>query len=233
MLFRSVVMAFNWGAVSALTIDDSRHLLSRAGLGPTAAEISTLAPLSRADAVKRLIAGKRTEAGTPMPDFVGGSRDLYRNVDKLDVEARKVYEDRVRQQGDAMRAWWFAELLATPSPLTERMVLIWHNHFVSSFNTVRAPDLLMKQNALFRRYALGNYREMVHEVARDPAMMKFLDTVQSRKAAPNENFARELMELFTLGEGNYTEADIKELANLSPARGQTHAKRTDDAAIAG
>lgn len=218
VLMLTVLLLFAQIASSAaLSIDEARHLLSRAGLGPTAAEIAAIAPLSRADAVKSLIAGRRTDAVTPAPPFVSGPRDLYRNVDKLDAAGRKAQEDTVREQGDAIRAWWFAELLATPSPLTERMVLTWHNHFVASFNTVRAPDLLFRQNAMFRRHALGDFRALVHDVARDPAMMKYLDTVQSKKAAPNENFARELLELFTLGEGRYAETDIKELARVFTA----------------
>jgi uncharacterized protein (DUF1800 family) len=207
----------NVAAAAALTIDEARHLLARAGLGPTAAEIAALAPLTREQAVDLLLAGRRTEAVTPAPEFVAGPRDLYRNVEKLDAEGRKAQEDQVRAQGDAIRAWWFAELLATPSPLTERMAMTWHNHFVSSFNTVRAPDLLFKQNVLFRRHALGDFRALVHEIARDRAMMKYLDTVQSKKTAPNENFARELLELFTLGEGHYGETDIKELARVFTA----------------
>jgi uncharacterized protein (DUF1800 family) len=104
------------------------------------------------------------------------------------------------------------EMLATPSPLTERMVLFWHNHFVSSFNKVRDPEALVRQNLTFRRLGLVDFRGLLTATARDPAMMLYLDTTQNRRQGPNENFARELFELFTLGEGHYSEDDIKQAA---------------------
>jgi uncharacterized protein (DUF1800 family) len=100
----------------------------------------------------------------------------------------------------------------TPSPLTEKMTLFWHNHFVSSDQKVRAPQLMYRQNMLLRTHALGNFGTLLHEIARDPAMVIYLDNASNRKERPNENFAREVMELFTLGEGHYTENDIKEAA---------------------
>ena len=92
------------------------------------------------------------------------------------------------------------------------MTLFWHNHFVSALDKVRSPQMMYQQNLLLRRYALGNFGEMLHAVARDPAMMRYLDTANNRKGQPNENFAREVMELFTLGEGHYSEQDIREAA---------------------
>ena len=92
------------------------------------------------------------------------------------------------------------------------MTLFWHNHFVSSQQKVRSPQLMYRQNVLLRSHALGNFGELLHAVARDPAMVIYLDNASNRKGQPNENFAREVMELFTLGEGNYSEHDIKEAA---------------------
>ena len=109
-----------------------------------------------------------------------------------------------------MRAWWVQEMLATPSPLTERMTLFWHNHFVSSQQKVRFARLMYAQNATLRANALGSFATLLHAASKDPAMLIYLDIAQSRKGQPNENFAREVMELFTLGEGQYTEQDIKE-----------------------
>jgi len=103
-------------------------------------------------------------------------------------------------------------MLATRGPLGEKMTLFWHNHFVSSLQKVRSPQLLYRQNALLRSHALGNFGGLLHAVARDPAMLVYLDNAISRKGQPNENFARELMELFTLGEGTYSEQDVKEAA---------------------
>jgi uncharacterized protein (DUF1800 family) len=103
-------------------------------------------------------------------------------------------------------------MLATRSPLTERMTLFWHNHFVSSQQKVRYTRLMYEQNVLLRRHAVGNFGELLHAVSKDPAMVIYLDSASNRKGKPNENFAREVMELFTLGEGNYSEQDIKEAA---------------------
>jgi uncharacterized protein (DUF1800 family) len=116
------------------------------------------------------------------------------------------------ERGLELKAWWLTEMLGTPSPLTERMTLFWHNHFTSSLQKVRSPALMLRQNALLRRHALGNFGELLHAVSRDPAMLVYLDSATSRRGQPNENFARELMELFTLGEGKYGEQDIKEAA---------------------
>ena len=103
-------------------------------------------------------------------------------------------------------------MLVTDQPLVERMALFWHNHFTSSLQKVRYPPSLFRQNALFRREAFGNFATLLKEVARDPAMLIYLDGVRNVARQPNENFARELLELFTLGEGHYSEADIKAAA---------------------
>jgi uncharacterized protein (DUF1800 family) len=92
------------------------------------------------------------------------------------------------------------------------MVLFWHNHFTSSLNKVNQPNLLLKQNLLFRRHGMGNFKRLLHEVSRDPAMLIYLENDYSKMGNPNENFARELLELYTLGEGHYSEADIRAAA---------------------
>jgi uncharacterized protein (DUF1800 family) len=125
---------------------------------------------------------------------------------------RKAFQQRQVREGLELRAWWVQEMLATPSPLTERMTLFWHNHFVSAQQKVRIARLMYRQNVTLREYAVGNFGAFLHAIAKDPAMIVYLDSVQNRKGAPNENFAREVMELFTLGEGHYTEQDVKEAA---------------------
>jgi uncharacterized protein (DUF1800 family) len=111
-----------------------------------------------------------------------------------------------------LRGWWLREMVQTPSPLTERMTLFWHNHFVSAQPKVRYTQLMYRQNALLRAHALGRFDELLHAVAKDPAMLIYLDSATNRRGSPNENFAREVMELFTLGEGRYSEEDIKQAA---------------------
>lgn len=201
------------GAAGALELGEARHLAARAGFGLDRAGWEALRPLGRGEAVDRLLAGRVTEAVTPPPAWTAGPRDPgYVNTGKLPAEERAAFDERRKAEKQELKAWWAAELLATPSPLTERMVLFWHGHFTSGFNQVNQPDLMHRQNAMLRRLALGNFRDLLHAVARDPAMLVYLDGNQNKKGAPNENFARELLELFTLGEGNYTEQDVKEAA---------------------
>lgn len=111
-----------------------------------------------------------------------------------------------------LAAWWTYALVHTKHPLLERMTLLWHGHFATSGEKVQDAALLLQQNQLLRRYAMGDFQRMTHEISRDPAMLIYLDSATNRKAHANENYARELMELFCLGEGNYTEKDVQELA---------------------
>ena len=111
-----------------------------------------------------------------------------------------------------LAAWWVYVMLATRNPLLERMTLFWHGHFATSADKVNDANLMLEQNRLLRRHALGDFRSFVQEMSRDPAMLIYLDSATNRRAHPNENYARELMELFCLGEGNYSEKDVQELA---------------------
>jgi hypothetical protein len=111
-----------------------------------------------------------------------------------------------------VREWWVQAMIRTKFPLRERMVLFWHGHFTSGYRDVRNSYHMYVQNTLFRRLAAGNFRTLLHEISKDPAMLEYLDNNRNRKEHPNENYAREVMELFTLGVGNYTEEDIQQLA---------------------
>ena len=191
---------------------DARHLLERSGFSPTPDEIATLAMLTREAAVDRLLQEAR-QAGAPRPQPPETLEYLPpRHLRGLSDEAKKAAQQRQVRAGFALKAWWLEAMLATSSPLSERMTLFWHNHFVSSQQKVKSVSLMAAQNQLLRRHALGNFAELLHAVAKDPAMLIYLDSASSRKEQPNENFAREVMELFTLGEGHYGERDIKEAA---------------------
>ncbi|QJR14999.1 DUF1800 domain-containing protein [Usitatibacter palustris] len=196
----------------AIGYDGARHLLNRTGFGATEAEVRDYAKLSRLQAVDRLLADTpRVAAGKP-PAFVDEPPMPFYKYRQLDDEAKKAELRRVVERGLILREWWFREMLTSASPLTERMTLFWHNHFATSQQKVRSPQLMYRQNVLLRREALGNFGTLLHAVARDPAMLIYLDNAGSRRQAPNENFAREVMELFTVGEGHYGEKDIKEAA---------------------
>jgi uncharacterized protein (DUF1800 family) len=202
-----------WGAAFAQAMgeDDARHLLNRLQFGATPAEVRDAARLSRAQAVDRALSGVRTTPATPLPEW---TRDWTprRQLREASEEERRALLDQEIRRGFELRGWWLEEMLASPSPLTERLTLFWHNHFTSSLQKVKSVNLVARQNLLLRRHALGNFRELLHAVARDPAMLVYLDSASNRRGQPNENFAREVMELFTLGEGRYAEADIREAA---------------------
>lgn len=111
-----------------------------------------------------------------------------------------------------LRRWWLYRMIYSRRPLEEKMTLFLHGHFATSDRKVRNPHAMYVQNMLMRKYALGNFHDLLVGMAKDPAMIIWLDNQQNRKGKPNENFAREVMELFTVGIGNYTEKDIKEAA---------------------
>ena len=212
-------------AAGPLDFDGARHLLARTTFGGTPDEIRAVEGQDLADAVERLLAGLGRTAVTPPPEWLGEGpaelRERQRAAEAERAEAgRKPGIDGkplrvtrpLEEQGRELRNWWIEEMLATDQPLTERLVLFWHNHFTSSLQKVRFPPALFRQNALFRREAAGNFATLLREVARDPAMLIYLDGMRSVASKPNENFARELLELFTLGEGHYGEADIRNAA---------------------
>jgi uncharacterized protein (DUF1800 family) len=120
----------------------------------------------------------------------------------------------VRASGDMTKlaAWWLHRMLNSPQALVEKMTLFWHGHFATGAEKVQDAELMFQQNELLRKFALGDFKQLVHQISKDPAMLIYLDSVTNRKAHANENYARELMELFCLGEGNYSEADVQQLA---------------------
>lgn len=191
---------------------DLAHLLGRAGFQASLADVARFEGQPYEDVVDSLLAEVRREAVTSPPAWVNEKPADRKRFRDLSEQQRKAAKQQNRRRRAELKAWWFGEMLVTDSPLTERMVLFWHNHFTSSLKKVKSAQLMYRQNALLRRHALGNFRDLLHGIARDPAMIVYLDSVSNRKDRPNENFARELLELFTLGEGSYSEQDIKEVA---------------------
>src|SRR5262249_55970070 len=124
------------------------------------------------------------------------------------------YGKRVADQNNAtqLRGWWLYCMLNTLQPAREKMTLFWHNHFCSSIAKVQRTTMMFSQNRLLRENALGKFQPFLLGVSKDPAMLIYLDSNSNIKGKPNENYAREIMELFSLGVGNYTEHDIREAA---------------------
>jgi uncharacterized protein (DUF1800 family) len=200
-------------------------LLQRAGFGGTPDEVDTLAALSPAEAAASLLGPSRLVAPEP-PAFLSEpdiKETLQSERSKLAALPEKARFDAKREfaqfartsqrrQLTELRGWWL-KLMADPvRAAREKITLFLHGHFATSFEKVRSPYLLYQQNCLFRKKGYGAWFDLVLGVAQDPAMLIYLDGTLSRAEAPNENFARELFELFTLGEGNYTEQDIQESA---------------------
>jgi len=213
-------------AAAPLGFDDARHLLARTSFAASPADIERFAALTRAEAADRLLAWTDKPRVTLPPAWVREPVVPLSRVRAMSAEERRDFQRQNVMRGIEMRGWWLQEMVTTPSPLTEKMVLFWHNHFVSSQQKVRQPQYLYRQNVLLREHALGNFAAFLHAIARDPAMVIYLDSASNRKGQPNENFAREVMELFTLGEGQYGERDIKEAAraftgwSIDPEKGE-------------
>ncbi len=205
-------MSGRWN--SLLDASAATRLTVRSGLGPDPAIAGRLTGRPARLAVQEMVAtarGRRS-AAIEAPPWKDDPLPLPGERAGLTSEQRRERQRQVVSRGMELQAWWMREMLETPDPLVERMTLFWHGHFTSSLREVRVPQLLYRQNVLLRSHALGNYRALLHAVARDPAMLLYLDNQQNRRDAPNENFARELLELFTLGEGHYSEADVREAA---------------------
>lgn len=196
------------------------HLLNRAGFGGRPEEIDRVVRMGMDAAVDELMAFDRVPETLAPPDF-SAVRAAWaattaltpaNSTEQQRFEARVAAQRLDNQKLQELREWWTAHMIRTRRPLQERMVLFWHGLLVSGRPEVRLSETLYIQNALFRRMALGNYKTLVLEICRDPAMLQYLDNESNRKGRPNENFARELLELFTLGLGHYTEQDVKEAA---------------------
>lgn len=213
----------------ALTQEEARHLALRTGDAAVPGRIDSFIPLSRAQAVDKALAGLRTQPQIGKPAWAD---QLPQDTSKMTAEQRTAYFDMRSKQRQELPTWWYMEMMATSSPLTERLVLFWHDHFTSSLAKVNSAQMMWKQNQLFRSLGTTNFASLLGAIVRDPAMLIYLDNNRNVARAPNQNLARELMELFTLGVGNYTEADVAEVARAltgHTVNGATEAFRFDTA----
>ena len=139
--------------------------------------------------------------------------DPNRNTPQFQTASQQLAQSAL-SAGDSkgLAVWWLRDMLETQTPLWEKMTLFWHGHFATGADKVKEPQVMLAQNRILHEHALGDVSKMVHAISQDAAMLVYLDSAVNRKAHPNENFARELMELFCLGEGNYSERDVQELA---------------------
>jgi uncharacterized protein (DUF1800 family) len=183
------------GKGSGMAIDERRrmaHLLRRAGFGATPEELAFYLDLGFEGAVDRLL----------HPEEVADP--------ELDEQMAALHLEPVTHE--AIQTLWLARMSQTKRPLAEKMALFWHGHFATSIQKVKSAVLMWDQYELLRDQGLSSFGDLLLEVSRNPAMLVWLDNWQSKAAAPNENYARELLELFTLGIGTYTEDDVKAAA---------------------
>lgn len=170
------------------------HLYRRTTFGATAAELDAALKVGPAETIDGLLKGAADQQ-----KFEELTEPLARSIARANDDLH-------------LPAWWLYRMLYTPHPLREKLTLFWHNHFATSNAKVQNAGFMLDQYRLLYKHALGNFRELVQDITVDPAMLVWLDTRGSKKGSPNENYARELMELFTLGVGNYTETDIRQAA---------------------
>jgi uncharacterized protein (DUF1800 family) len=222
--------------------DMAAHLLERAGFGGTPEQIQTLATMPASAAVRSLVYFDDVDNSHLLPFEHSGihdpglepfppSRPAVTEQARMTGEALgiKVKPDGNRRlqpvvnkffywlrasvlETNRVAYWWANRMVSSNAPLQEKMALFWHGHFAVNESKVRDYRKLLNELMLFQTMGTGNFRDLMVAVAEDPAMLSFLDAGVNVKGAPNENFAREIMELFTMGEGNYTESDIREAA---------------------
>ena len=194
--------------MNKLGFAEARHLVSRTGFGPEWNSIQGLVNKPMPQAVDLILNQRNSNPPRP-PHMTQWSKLVsLRN----NMRQKKIIMRISKTEGKGLQQWWVKHLLTTQAPLVERMTLFWHNYFPSTITKTLSASLLHQQNLMLRKHALGNFKTLLHEVAKDPAMLVYLDGYESDKDEPNENFAREVLEIFTVGRGQHQQHDIREAA---------------------
>lgn len=195
-----------------------KHLLKRTLFGAGKEDIDHFASGSLKHAIKELL---NTTEPVPAPPVNNYNDDKYTDEEIQPgvtwITATKLSGMNSGRRRNSFKAWWMGCMINQQHTLREKMVLFWHNHFATEMSSVDNPFMIYKHNVLLRQYALGNFKAMVRAVTIDPAMLKYLNGNANTKKAPDENYGRELQELFTVGKGpgsQYTEADVKAAARI-------------------
>jgi uncharacterized protein (DUF1800 family) len=186
-----------------------RRLFDRLGFGARPGELdaATAAGFDRTAATILSTVDDPGAASTPLPNLAAEPKPA-----KDDREARFNAAELLRQQQNTITVWWLDRMVASTAPLIERMTWFWHGHFATSVQKVRSARLMLAQNETLRQHGLGDFAVLAHAMVVDPAMLVWLDGQKNTTKGANENLARELMELFTLGVGHYSEQDVRESA---------------------
>ncbi len=189
------------------------HLYRRAGFGARPDELDAAVDAGYEATVDKLLdltVADGATAAVPPPSFTPPVPAAQANDPESRRAAQQANQRANRQEGRRLNQWWIDRMVLSTTPLRERLTLFWHDHFATSVQKVKEPELMYRQNEIFRARGSGNFEALAQAVAKDPAMLVWLDANENRRGRPNENFARELLELFLLGIGNYTEADVQE-----------------------
>jgi uncharacterized protein (DUF1800 family) len=191
-------------------MSDVALLLRRTGFGTTGAEVEAATARGYEATVAALLAPGPDPgaAATPPPDL----GDEPQRPAKDDKDARKAVNREIKARSQTLALWWLDRMVQARQPLVERLTFSWHGHWATSIQKVRSPALMLAQNETLRAKGRGDFRELARAMVRDPALLVWLDGQRNKKGKPNENLARELMELFTLGVGHYSETDVREAA---------------------
>lgn len=201
-------------AAADFDIAKARRLLLRAGFGGTPDEVARLHALGLKGAVESLVEYRRGPDWN-LPLDVASTIASQQELKQLSRQERRRVEQERRKKDAAqlrrLRAWWLERMVKSPRPLEEKLTLFWHGHFATEHQVVRDSYALWRQQELLRGSA-DDFSALLHGIVRDAAMLRYLDNHRNERGRPNENLARELMELFSMGEGNYTEQDIRQAA---------------------
>jgi len=194
------------------------HLVRRTMFGAKKEDVDALLKISRKKAIRRLL---ETSDAMPLPPVNNYNDDKYTDEE---IPAGQTWITASKQNGmnsgrrrNSLKSWWIGLMINQDIHLREKMVLFWHNHFATEMANVDNATWLYKHNVLLREYALGNFKELVRAITMDPTMLKYLNGNNNVKKAPDENYGRELQELFTVGKGpgsHYTEDDVKAAARV-------------------
>ncbi len=193
-----------------LSSEQVAHLLRRTTFGATPAQLKEWTGKKVDEIVIQLLASQPTPAHPTLKDGTTFHNLSWGNNAATDAD-RNTYDGNARKQ---LKYWWIGLMIKQPVSIIEKMTLFWQNHFVSTTTEASDARFMYRYLQLMRKYALGNFRQFVIEVSKDPAMLKYLDNDQNTAAKSNENYARELQELFTIGIGNYNEDDVKAAARV-------------------
>ena len=194
---RQVSRNFTWDSSSVA------HLLKRTTTGASIDEINYFLNQGLEESINQLL----TDKELPIPPGTWVDEDLP-NWNALSSEQRQEIIQIYHYRMKTFQKWWAQRMIDDSLNITEMMTLFWHNYFASAYSKVFYPQAMFQQNNIFRTYCMGNFKDLIRQVTFGPAMMIWLDISNSKKEAPNENFARELMELFTLGVDNYSQDDV-------------------------